>query len=82
MTKPVITVAFDVEGMVHRLFATSYRSTEPAGERLFHSPPFPEIKFEHETVEAAQADAAKLTAYIERTWGGAEVKCPTHSNTP
>ncbi len=35
-----------------------------AGQRLFRAPPHPEIQFRHATMEAAEADAGKLRAYI------------------
>ena len=61
---PVITVSHDLDEGVYRLYATSYHSTEPAGERLFRAEPWPVIKFEHATEAAAEKDAAVLRAYL------------------
>ncbi len=36
----------------------------PVGARLFRAPPHPEVTFEHETLEAAETDAAKVRAYL------------------
>lgn len=35
-----------------------------AGQRLFRAPPHPNIGFRHPTMEAAEADAGKLRAYL------------------
>lgn len=36
----------------------------PAGERLFRAPPYPEMKFSHQTIEQAEEDAQKLRSYL------------------
>jgi hypothetical protein len=65
---PVITVSLDMDEGVYRLMASSYGRTTPAGVRLFHAAPHPDIKFEHADEASALHDAAALTAYIESTW--------------
>ena len=68
MKPPTITVAYDFEKDSFQLFATSYFSTTPAGPRLFHKPPFPDIKFSHENQESAERDAKILREYIANEW--------------
>lgn len=60
-----ISVAYDLDEGLHVLYATSYGRTNVAGPRLFRAPPWPEIAFAHATQEQAEADAAKLRAYLE-----------------
>lgn len=65
---PTISVGFDCDTGGCRLYATSYGSAMPAGERLFRAPPLPNIRFSHEDREQAETDAGKLREYVERTW--------------
>lgn len=65
---PTISVGFDCDTGGWRIFATSYGSTMPAGERLFRAPPLPNIRFSHESKEAAETDAGKLREYVGRVW--------------
>ncbi len=46
------------------LYVTNYNRTEVAGPRIFRAPPHPDIAFEHDTREAAEADARKLQEYL------------------
>lgn len=62
---PIITVIFDEDDGLWTLYATSYGRTTPAGPRLFRAPPHPDIRFSHETAEAADKDAATLRQYLE-----------------
>lgn len=62
-------VSVQPDGATFRLFVTSYGSTAPAGPRLLRGLPHPKIEFSgHATLAAAEADAAKLTVYIDETW--------------
>lgn len=63
-TPPVITVAFDLDSGSYDLMATSHRRTAPAGERLFRGYPHPEVRFSHDSEEAALRDAATLRSYL------------------
>lgn len=47
------------------IMCRSHGYEEVAGPRLFRSPPWPEIKFEHETEEAAMNDLNVLRKYWE-----------------
>lgn len=60
-----ITVSQDCDTGLFELYATSYGRTTPAGPRLFRDPPHPDIRFSHETNEAADKDAATLRQYLE-----------------
>ncbi len=62
---PVITTAYDADTGLWHLEATSYGRTSPAGPRLFRAAPHPDIAFAHEDKAAAEADALKLTRYLE-----------------
>ena len=53
------------EELKFRLYATKIGYTMPAGERLFRARPYPEVKFVHDTFEAATADAAILQKYLD-----------------
>lgn len=61
-----ISTTLDAEAGVHRLIVSDGRlSDAPAGPRLFRDfEPHPEIQFEHETQEGAEASAVKLRAYL------------------
>ncbi len=37
----------------------------PAGPRLFRQPPYPDIKFTHDSMETAQIDEGKLRTYLK-----------------
>lgn len=60
-----ISVTQDFETDLYELQVTSCGRTAPAGPRLFRSPPFPDIRFTHDTEQAAQKDASKLQAYLD-----------------
>lgn len=62
---PIITVIFDEDSGLWELYCTSYGRSQPAGPRLFRAPPHPDIRFQHETHEAAAKDAATLRQYLE-----------------
>lgn len=68
MTPPTITVVSDLDSGVHQLMASSYGMTGAAGPRLFRREPWPRIRFEHEHLNLAQADAETLQKYIDETW--------------
>ena len=59
-----VVISVGQAGDIWRILATNYGRTEPAGERIFRAPPHPEIKYVHTTRESAQADADKLTRYL------------------
>lgn len=63
-TPPTIAVEYDMDEDIHRLTATSYGRTAPAGPRLFRAPPHPDIAFTHCTAESAERDAAALRVYL------------------
>jgi hypothetical protein len=65
---PLISVLYDADSGLWRLYATSYNDMRPAGERLFRAPPHPAIRFSHEDREQAETDAGKLREYVERVW--------------
>lgn len=67
MTPPTITIQEDLD-LGYVIVATSYGRTEPAGERLFRAPPWPEIRFVHDTMGGAEKDAATLREYIATKW--------------
>ncbi len=69
MTAPTITVLSDLDSGYHTLMADSYGMTAAAGPRLFRKEPWPRIKFQHEELNLAQADAKILQDYINETWG-------------
>ncbi len=60
----MISVKLD-EQLKFRLYCTKIGYTMPAGERLFRAKPYPEVKFVHDSEEAAQADAYKLQKYLD-----------------
>ncbi len=62
---PTISVAYDLDTGLHEIIAMSYGRASPAGPRLFRAPPHPEIRWSHDTPEAAEADAQKLRAYLD-----------------
>lgn len=68
MTAPTISVIEEEESGNFILLATSYGSTAPAGERLFHAEPWPAIKFSHANQHQAMRDAALLRQYISENW--------------
>ena len=56
---------FDSESAAYVLMCDDGRMRPmPAGPRLFRAAPHPEVAFTHETLEAAQADCAKLRSYF------------------
>lgn len=65
---PKIFVALDYDTGEHILMARSFNITEPAGARLFKTPPHPLLEFRHETKAAAKKDAALLQQYIDEKW--------------
>lgn len=60
-----ISVTQNFETDLYELQVTAYGSTDPAGPRLFRSPPHPDIQFTHVTAEAAQKDADTLQRYLD-----------------
>ena len=58
-------ILIESDGSTYRLMV-NHPAMEPmpAGPRLFRAPPHPAIKWEHDTMESAQADAATLRAYL------------------
>lgn len=60
-----ISVTYDFDTDQHILMVTAYGSTDPAGPRLFRSPPHPDIQFSHSTEQAAKDAASKLQAYLD-----------------
>jgi hypothetical protein len=65
---PVITVSEDFDTGEFILLSTAYNMTAPAGPRLFRAPPWPEIRFRHDSREQAEKDAAALQQYVEAVW--------------
>lgn len=60
-----ISTSFDGDRDVFYLVARHPgMSDAPAGPRLFRAPPYPDVKFEHDSPAAARTDAAKLQAYL------------------
>ncbi len=70
MTPPTISISTDFESGLHHLIAESYGYSAAAGPRLFRREPFPQIKFQHDDLDLAQADAKTLQDYINETWSG------------
>lgn len=68
MIPPTIEVVCDFDTGLYQLIATSYGMTGAAGPRLFRREPHPRIKFQHEDLNLAEADAVTLRKYIEETW--------------
>ena len=58
-------ITVDQHGETFRLMATNYGYTAPAGERLFRSPPHPDIAWVHESESSALKDAEKLQKYVD-----------------
>lgn len=61
---PRIFISFDVEADSYDLMCESHGRTAPAGPRLFRAPPHPQIKFHHETMAEAEADARQMRSYL------------------
>ena len=61
---PAISVAFDMDEGVYRIYASSYGQTTPAGERLFRGHPWPVVQFVHAEEAAALRDARTLREYL------------------
>lgn len=62
---PVISVAFDMDEGAHVIYAASYGQVMPAGPRLFRAPPWPDVRWSHDTAEAAEQDAQALRDYLD-----------------
>lgn len=55
----------EYNGETYVLMADDGRmSATPCGARLFRAEPHPRIAFTHDSIEAAEADAQKLRAYL------------------
>lgn len=66
---PIISVQPD--GDYFRLMVTSYTSrAEPAGQRLFRAPPFPDIAWLHEDEATAIEHAERLRTYLAGAHSG------------
>lgn len=61
---PRIFIQLDTESGEFDLMCESHNRTMPAGPRLFRAPPHPRIKFHHETMRDAEADAAEMRTYL------------------
>lgn len=64
MTPPRIFVQFDPEAECFNLMAESYNQVVPAGPRLFRGPPHPAVRFTHESLSQAEADARAMRTYL------------------
>jgi hypothetical protein len=67
-----ISVLYDFDADRYVLMASDGRlRPAPAGPRLFRAEPWPEVKWQHETQEAAEADAGKVRVYLAGVKDGA-----------
>jgi len=69
-TPPIISVSYSFDDDQHVIMATSHNRSAEAGERIFRSEPWPNIKFKHATEEAALRDAAILRQYLDECYSG------------
>jgi hypothetical protein len=60
---PRISVQITEDG--YELVASSYSVNEPAGPRLFRAPPWPEVRFSHDTRAEAERDRDMLQRYLD-----------------
>jgi len=65
---PTVSALLDMETGQWRLFASSYGMTTPAGPRLFRGGIPPALNWVSDTQEAANAEVALLTEYLNSTW--------------
>lgn len=70
MLTPHITTELNGDSDLWHLYATSYMKTEPAGERLFRSRPYPDVQFCHADEATANEHAARLQAYLDDCHSG------------
>ena len=60
-----VTIEYDFETDRYHLMVSDGRMNPmPAGPRLFRAPPFPDIRWSHDALEAAKMDAGKLQKYM------------------
>lgn len=69
MSAPRIFIQLDAESGEFDLWFESHGRQVPAGPRLFRAPPHPQIKFHHETMAAAEQDAAQMRTYLQHISG-------------
>lgn len=63
MTAPIITPCLEDSGLF-RLYARTRFGLDVAGPRLFRAPPFPEVAWESDTEDEANAQARTLQLYL------------------
>ena len=61
---PEILVEYNFDCDRFEIMARSHNRTMPFGPRIFRAPPHPDVQAQHDTMEAAEADARKVRAYL------------------